>query len=99
MVQERLAIEQADAQERAVETIKLRASELARSQAALQEHSRVLDAILESIGEGVVVVDPSGCFTIINAAARSLLGDRLRESTELPLARAMRGEAVDSEEM
>jgi signal transduction histidine kinase len=131
MVQERLAIEQADAQERAVETINLRARELARSQAALQEHSRVLDAILESIGDGVVVVDGSGHFTIINAAARNLLGDRLGEPAtsqsartqpfqgqwpcnrrpfqsdkvtpwppdQLPLARAMRGEAVDAEEM
>jgi signal transduction histidine kinase len=126
VVQERLAIEQAEAQERAVEALNLRAQELARSQAALQEHTRVLDAILESIGEGVVVVDGSDQFTIINAVARNLLGERTREAPgalplqsewpfncrpfhsdkvtpwlpeQLPLVRAMRGEAVDSQEM
>src|SRR5579863_1083550 len=81
----------------------------------------VLQFILDSMGEGVTVVDENGEFVLSNAAAGRIAGIDPREVTasewsqtygvclpdgltpypvdQLPLARALRGEPVDSEEL
>jgi PAS domain S-box-containing protein len=51
-----------------------RAADLARSERALRDQSRVLESILYSMGEGVVVVDASGRILAWNPEAERLLG-------------------------
>lgn len=87
----------------------------------LRNETRKLKAILNSMGEGVVVADRSGKFMVFNPAAEEILGmgpqrcaieawpqqyglyspDRVTPfpSRELPLARALRGEAADDVEV
>ena len=87
----------------------------------VEEKTRLLDSILENMGEGVVVCDNEGRFILFNPAAEKILGqtavdvqpDQWSEAYGvykedgvtpyppefLPLARAMRGEAVDCEEL
>jgi diguanylate cyclase (GGDEF)-like protein/PAS domain S-box-containing protein len=89
-------------------------------EAAEAEHQR-LDLILESLGEGVVVVDIDGNFVLWNAAAEQLIGMGRKDiplsewtailglflpdqvtpypTERLPMARALRGESVDADEM
>jgi signal transduction histidine kinase/CheY-like chemotaxis protein len=91
------------------------------SEENLRDETRKLKAVLNSIGEGVIVADPSGEFLVFNPAARQILGrdqsDRPVEewseyygiflpdmvtpypALELPLARALRGEAADDVEL
>lgn len=45
------------------------------SEENLQNETRVLKAILNSIGEGVVVADPNGKFLVFNPAAEQILGN------------------------
>lgn len=47
---------------------------LAASHAALREQAQVLQGVLESIGEGVMVADMQGRFVVFNPAAENLLG-------------------------
>lgn len=54
--------------------VERRAEELARSEQAFREQSRVLESILNSMGEGVVVADHHGQVTIWNTEARRLVG-------------------------
>jgi signal transduction histidine kinase/AmiR/NasT family two-component response regulator len=51
-----------------------RDQKLAISEENLQNEARILKAILNSIGEGVVVADPNGKFLVFNPAAREILG-------------------------
>ncbi len=98
-----------------------RAGALARSEAALREQSQLMQAILDSMGEGVVVADVDGRFLLFNPAAEAILGvgptdassDKWSDvygifrpdtvthfpSGELPLAKAIRGEATDDCQM
>jgi two-component system sensor kinase FixL len=85
------------------------------------EHQRsILQSILDSMGEGVMVADGAGRLLLLNPAAEKMLGIDAREprpatwqelqqrclcsrlaappAGEHPLARAMRGEAVNSAE-
>src|SRR5438128_1765792 len=88
-----------------------------RMDGELRQQTRVLRSILDHMGDGVVVVDERGRFTLCNPAGESLAGMGQTEVTpnrwvqrygiylpdrvtpfptrELPLTRAMRGEAVD----
>lgn len=50
-----------------------RAEELARAQEYLQEKTKILESVLQNIGEGVVVVDGHQRFTHVNPAARRVL--------------------------
>lgn len=120
-VYERETIEKSDKLEQALRDLQEYAQQLAYSEEAL----RVLKSILDSMGEGVVVVDERGKLLFINPAAEQILGlsstsEFLKRWTaswtepdglfladgitpypaqELPLVRAMRGEAVDTAEM
>jgi diguanylate cyclase (GGDEF)-like protein/PAS domain S-box-containing protein len=98
-----------------------RAQELARIGEALRTQTRILHSILDSMGDGVVVVSEEGFFVLFNPAAEQILRISLVDASladltdrmdlrradmvtrygtqDLPFARAIRGEAVDSEEI
>ena len=89
--------------------------ELKRSQQALEIERRMLQAVLDSMGEGLVAADEQGKFLIWNPAAEKILGQGATNlssqqwsehyglfladmvtpfpSDQLPLVRAIRGEA------
>ncbi len=91
-----------------------------RSTAELRQQTLVLQSILDSIGDAVVVIDHDGLLLHVNPAARQLLGNRIQQlipgpaigdsrllladgvtpcpPDELPLAVAMRGQAMDGAE-
>lgn len=93
------------------------AQALQKGQEELRHETLVLQSILDSIGDGVMVADQSGRFVAYNPAARAITGNQsgglpgglgelapaiFREDgstplpiDELPLMRAIRGEAVD----
>ena len=58
-----------------------RAQELAESEAANQKQARLLQCILNSMGDGVVVADQSGHLVLTNPAARNLFGSDPLNST------------------
>ncbi len=88
---------------------------------ALQNQTRILQSILDSMGDGVVVADASGKFLFFNPEAERILGIRPTDTIpnewsekygaflpdtvtsfpadELPLTRAIRGEASDDVEI
>jgi len=98
-----------------------RTQALAESEDELRRQTRILQSILNSMGDGVVVCDAEGKFLIFNPAAREILGmgaidsppekwsaryglfasDRTRplERDELPLVRAISGQAIDGMEI
>ena len=51
-----------------------RAAALAASESALKERTRILRSILDSMSDGVVVVDRQGKFLLFNPAAEQILG-------------------------
>lgn len=51
-----------------------RAADAARSEKALAEQSQILKSILDSMADGVVVVDDQGQFLLFNPAAERMLG-------------------------
>lgn len=51
-----------------------RTDALARSELALREQTRILQSVLDCMGDGVVVADASGRFLIFNPAAQRILG-------------------------
>jgi len=57
------------------------AEELARSRQALEERTRMLKLVLDSMGEGLVAADREGHFLIWNDAAKKLMG---RGAADLP---------------
>ena len=87
----------------------------------LHHQTEILQSILDSIGEGVVVADENGKFLLFNPAAEKLTGIGATESQqeewserygifktdtttpysaqEVPLAKAIRGEATTEEEL
>jgi PAS domain S-box-containing protein len=50
------------------------ALELARSEAALREKTRILQSVLDCMGDGVVVADSNARFLVFNPAAERILG-------------------------
>jgi signal transduction histidine kinase len=50
------------------------ANELARSEAALLEQTRILQSVLDCMGDGVVVADSNARFLVFNPAAQRMLG-------------------------
>jgi two-component system, NtrC family, sensor kinase len=50
------------------------ALELARSEAALREQTRILRSVLDCMGDGVIVADPNARFLVFNPAAERILG-------------------------
>lgn len=93
---------------KADEAVRHATAELAVAERDARQQSALLTAVLDSISDGVVVVDGTGALVVHNPAARHLLGDDARffrpdgepfPSEELPLARALSGEEGDSVEM
>lgn len=56
------------------------AQSLARSKDELMKRSRLLQSMLENMGDGVVVADEAGRFLLFNPAAERILGVRLTDS-------------------
>ncbi|MCE9531672.1 MAG: PAS domain S-box protein [Planctomycetes bacterium] len=56
-----------------------RSGALAASEAAFRNQSRVMNSILQSMGEGVAVADRDGTLTIFNKEAEHILGLGLKE--------------------
>ncbi len=56
--------------------IERQAQELADSKQALVQQTRILQSILDSMGDGVVVADTEGKVLVFNPAARQVLGTR-----------------------
>jgi PAS domain S-box-containing protein len=54
--------------------LKTKSDELAVTNQALAEQTRMLESVLNSIGEGLAAVDAQGRFTLWNPMARSILG-------------------------
>jgi signal transduction histidine kinase/CheY-like chemotaxis protein/Skp family chaperone for outer membrane proteins len=50
-----------------------RARDLARSEAALKKQTRILQSILDSMSDGVIVADASGRMIVVNPAAAAVL--------------------------
>ncbi|MBD1936896.1 PAS domain S-box protein [Microcoleus sp. FACHB-68] len=97
------------------------AAELARSEAELRQKTGILQLVLDSMGEGVIVADETGKFVIFNPAAEEIFGLGATNTTpdewseqyglfladrrtpfppaDLPLTRAIQGEALDSAEV
>jgi len=48
--------------------------ELARSESSLREQTRILQSVLDCMGDGVVVADPDARFLVFNPAAQRILG-------------------------
>lgn len=104
---------------RAREAVRAATAGLQASEAEATRQSALLSAVLESIADGVMVIDRRGRLLINNPASRRLMGvdepdgpeiwsehyGLLRPDgtrlplTEIPLARALDGEAVDGVEM
>jgi diguanylate cyclase len=107
----------------ATDVTRLKATEkrLEKSEELLADRVRVLEGVLASAGEGIVVADENGVFSVFNPAARRIvgkgpkLGERAYENQsyelldpatrqpappeQLPLGRAIRGEAIDNIEL
>jgi tetratricopeptide (TPR) repeat protein len=56
------------------ETLRVEIADRLRADAELRNQTRVLESILESIADGVMVVDHEGKFLVFNAAAEQILG-------------------------
>jgi PAS domain S-box-containing protein len=56
------------------------AQELARSESALREQTRILQSVLDGMGDGVVVADSDARFIVFNPAAERILGHGRVES-------------------
>ena len=56
-----------------------RSQELARSQQALEQQTRILQSILNSMSDGVIVADEKGRFILFNPAAENILHCHLTE--------------------
>jgi PAS domain S-box-containing protein len=105
-----------------IEEITARQSrELAQSEATLREQRRILQCVVDSMGDGVIVASADGRFLLFNPAAEKIFGVGATEAppdqwvkqygvylpdkvtpypaSELPLARALRGESVDREQL
>jgi signal transduction histidine kinase/CheY-like chemotaxis protein/Skp family chaperone for outer membrane proteins len=57
-----------------------RSLELARSQHALEKQTRILQSILNSMSDGVIVADEAGRFILFNPAAENILHCHLTEA-------------------
>ncbi len=56
------------------QSLEEQARELSRSEAALREKTRILQSVLDCLGDGVVVADARGRFLVFNPAAERILG-------------------------
>jgi PAS domain S-box-containing protein len=73
-VYERTVRVQSDRLEQAMLELRARAEELARSEAALRRQTRLLELIVRTMNDGLIVTDESGKFVLFNSAARNIVG-------------------------
>jgi two-component system, sensor histidine kinase and response regulator len=73
-VQEKTVREQSGRLEQSLAELRERARELARSEEALRQQTRILQAVLDSMSDGVIVADEHGKFLLFNPAAERILG-------------------------
>jgi signal transduction histidine kinase/DNA-binding response OmpR family regulator/HAMP domain-containing protein len=71
-LEQRVAERSAAAEQRSVE--------LARSQEALEKQTRILQSILDSMSDGVIVADEEGRFILVNPAAEEILRVQLADA-------------------
>ncbi len=120
-VHEQTVLHQSARLEGTLAELRNRAAEQSQTEVALRDQTQVLQLILDSIADGVVVADEQGKFMLFNPAARQVLGigaldfsaenwtrdyslflpDQVTPypAEQLPLARAIRGEAVNTAEV
>lgn len=120
-VQDHTVRKQSERLERAIGKIGRHAKELASSAQNLGEKQEILQSVLASMGDGVVVADEQGALLAFNPAAERILGIGMQEvppamwpdkyrlflpdtitpypAEQLPLIRAIAGEAVDEAEI
>ncbi|MFN4261845.1 MAG: response regulator [Gemmataceae bacterium] len=116
-----MAQQLADSRSQLERRVEERTAELTRSQQELRQQTAILQSVLDSMADGVIVTDQNGQFLLWNPAAEQIVGIGPQEVTpgnwsrvygcylpdmktpcpdnDLPLARAMRGEAVDACEL
>ncbi len=63
-------------QKAAAETVARQQEALAQSEAVLRQQTKILQSILDSMGDGVIVADQSGKTVLLNPAARQMVGPR-----------------------
>jgi PAS domain S-box-containing protein len=63
------------------QTQELHAQELARSELALREQTRILQSVLDCMGDGVIVADSDARFLVFNPAAARILGHGQTDSS------------------
>jgi PAS domain S-box-containing protein len=56
------------------QSLEQHAQELARSESALREQTRILQSVLDRMGDGVIVADANARFLVFNPAAERILG-------------------------
>ena len=67
-----------------------RAEELARSKDALEKQTRILQSILDSMSDGVIVADETGRLIVFNPAAEQVLKVDASDALDRRLGRAPR---------
>src|SRR5438270_12151178 len=72
--QEKTVVEQAARLEKSLQELRQRAEEQATYEEALRKQTDILQSVLDSMGDGVVVADETGRFLIFNPAAEQILG-------------------------
>src|SRR6516165_6696827 len=73
--QEKTVDEQAARLEQSLKELRQRSLEQEASEDALRKQTRILQSVLDSMGDGVVVADETGRFLIFNPAAEQILGN------------------------
>jgi signal transduction histidine kinase/response regulator RpfG family c-di-GMP phosphodiesterase len=63
-------------QKTAAETVARQQEALAQSEAILRQQTKILQSILDSMGDGVIVADHRGKMMLLNPAARQMIGPR-----------------------
>jgi len=61
-------------QKAAAETVARQQEALAQSETVLRQQTKILQSILDSMGDGVIVADESGKMVLLNPAARQMVG-------------------------
>jgi signal transduction histidine kinase/response regulator RpfG family c-di-GMP phosphodiesterase len=67
---------------RAAEIVAQQQEELARSEAAYRQQTKILRSVLDSMGDGVLVADENGKMLVLNPAAERLVGKDAEHSAQ-----------------
>jgi PAS domain S-box-containing protein len=80
-VREQAVRHQSERLENALGELRQRAVQLEQSEQALRNQTSILQSILNSMGDGVVVVDEQGRFILFNPGAERIMGKGVLQST------------------